>query len=345
MKEPLTLSRIAELIDGRILQGDPTAEFTGLNALKDASANDVSFFGNAKYQKDFEASAAGAILVGLETDSSQVGMALIEVENPTWAFQKVVDHFIERAPAPTAGISPAATVDESAEVDATAVILAGARIEAGAKVGAGCFIGTNSVVGPLAVVGVDCHIRSGVVIEERCVLGDRVSVQSGAVIGSDGFGYEFIDGALQKIDQVGIVQVDDDVEIGANTTIDRARFGKTHIGRGTKIDNLVQIGHNVVVGQNSIIIAQTGIAGSTTIGNYVTIAAQSGVAGHLKVGDQVTLAGRTGVIKNLPDKGVYSGYPARPMREEQRTAARVQRLDKLIARVKALEDQLEGDAK
>jgi UDP-3-O-[3-hydroxymyristoyl] glucosamine N-acyltransferase len=181
---------------------------------------------------------------------------------------------------------------------------------------------------------------ANVSIRERCVLGDRVILQPGVVIGSDGYGYEFSGGCHVKIDQVGIVEIGDDVEIGANSTIDRARFGKTLIGEGTKIDNLVQIGHNVVIGKHCLIVAQTGISGSSQLGDYVTVAGQVGIAGHVTIGSKAVLSARTGATADLKGDQVYAGKPAQPIREEMKAQAQMRRLPKLIARVKALENAL-----
>jgi UDP-3-O-[3-hydroxymyristoyl] glucosamine N-acyltransferase len=181
---------------------------------------------------------------------------------------------------------------------------------------------------------------SNVTVRDRCVLGDRVILQPGAVIGADGYGYEFSGGRHVKIDQVGIVEIGDDVEIGANTTIDRARFGKTTIGEGTKIDNLVQIGHNCVIGKHCLIVAFCGISGSTRLGDYVTMAGQVGTVGHITIGDKATVTGRAGVTTSLPGGQVYSGRPAKPFREEMKLRAQVRRLPKLVERVKALEEAL-----
>ncbi|HEY8961727.1 MAG TPA: UDP-3-O-(3-hydroxymyristoyl)glucosamine N-acyltransferase, partial [Luteolibacter sp.] len=192
------------------------------------------------------------------------------------------------------------------------------------------------VVGEDAVLGRDCHLYANVTVRERCVLGDRVILQPGAVIGSDGYGYEFSNGRHLKIDQVGIVELGDDVEIGANTTIDRARFGKTVVGEGSKIDNLVQIAHNVVIGKHCLVISQSGIAGSARLGDYVTAAAQVGVAGHVSVGDKAILGARTGVTSNLEGGITYLGNPAVPFAQEQKTRALVRRLPKLVEEVRAL---------
>jgi UDP-3-O-[3-hydroxymyristoyl] glucosamine N-acyltransferase len=214
----------------------------------------------------------------------------------------------------------------------------------GAIIGEGSEIGPNSVIGAGVVIGRDCHIMANVSIRERCVLGDRVILQPGAVIGSDGYGYELSGGRHVKIDQVGIVEIGNDVEIGSNTTVDRARFGKTIIGEGTKIDNLVQIGHNCVIGKHCLIVALCGVSGSTRLGDYVTMAGQAATAGHVTVGDKATIAGRTGVTTNLPGGETYAGFPAVPFKEEMKIRATVRRLPKLIERVKALEDALAARA-
>jgi UDP-3-O-[3-hydroxymyristoyl] glucosamine N-acyltransferase len=193
-------------------------------------------------------------------------------------------------------------------------------------------------------VGEHCRLHAKVAIREGCLLGNRVVIQPGAVIGSDGFGFELVDGRHQKIEQRGIVQIDDDVEIGANTTIDRARFGRTWIGEGTKIDNLVQIGHNVRIGKHSIIVALTGIAGSAVIGDYVVIAAQSGVAGHLQIGDQSTFAARSGVTKSLPGGQIYAGYPAMPADKHRKMTVLQRRLERFQQQLTALEKGSSGEA-
>jgi UDP-3-O-[3-hydroxymyristoyl] glucosamine N-acyltransferase len=269
------------------------------------------------------------------------GTALIAVENPTLAFSVVVRHFAAAARTVVPGIHPLAAVDPTAVVDGERVrVHAGAVIMAGARVGDGSEIGPNSVIGELALIGRDCHIMSNATVRDRCVLGDRVVLQPGAVIGADGFGYELVDGKHVKIEQVGIVEIGNDVEIGANATIDRARFGKTLIGEGTKIDNLVQIGHNCVLGNHCLIVALTGISGSARLGNYVTFAGQVGTVGHVTVGDHATLTGRSGLTTNLPGGAVYSGFPAKPFRDDMKLRAHIQRLPKLVERVKALEQAL-----
>ena len=334
----LTLSELAQWVDGDIIRGGLDSSYTGMAALDMAGPQDVSFLGNEKYRAQFLSTEAAAVIVQRGETGGPAGTALIAVENPTLAFSTVVRHFAEITRQFTPGIHPHASVDPTAALDPLRVrIHAGAVVMAGARIGDGTEIGPNSVIGEQATIGRDCHIMSNVTVRERCILGDRVFLQPGAVIGSDGYGYELSGGRHVKIDQVGILELGDDVEIGPNSTIHRARFGKTFIGEGTKIDNLVQIGHNVLMGNHCLIVSQCGISGSTRIGNYVTMAGQAGTAGHVSIGDKATLTGRTGVTTDLPGGEVYSGFPAKPFREEMKLRATVRRLPKLIERVKALE--------
>ena len=188
-------------------------------------------------------------------------------------------------------------------------------------------------------IGRNCLLHPRVTLYHHTVLGDRVCLHAGVVLGADGFGYEFIDGCHRKIDQIGIVQIDDDVEIGANTTIDRARFGKTWIRQGAKIDNQVQIGHNVVLGRHCVVVAQVGIAGSTAIGDYTVIAAQAGIAGHLELGPQLVIGARAGVTKSILEKGHYMGYPAGPAAEVRKQWVHIRKIGGLLQRVSTLEKQ------
>lgn len=322
---------------GDIVRGGLDVSYTGMAALDAAGPGDISFLGNEKYYGLFQTTSAGAVLVPRGLTDGPETAALIAVDNPSFAFASVVRHFAAALRPFVPGVHPRAFVDPSAKLDpATVRVQAGAVVCAGATVGDGTDIGPNAVVGEDAVIGRDCFIQANVTIRERCVLGDRVALQPGAVIGSDGYGYEFVDGRHLKIDQVGIVELGNDVEIGANTTIDRARFGKTLVGEGTKIDNLVQIGHNVVIGKHCLIISQTGMAGSSRLGDYVTVAAQVGVVGHVSVGDKAVLGARTGVTSNLKGGITYLGNPAVPFAEEQKSRAYFRRLPKLAEDVKAL---------
>ena len=338
----LTLSELARWVDGDIVRGGLDLSLTGMAALDAASPHDVSFLGNEKYHGQFLQTRAAAVIVSRGVTDGPQATALIAVDNPSLAFAVVVRHFAEATRQFAPGIHPRAFVDPSAVLDPAKVrVQAGAVVLAGAVVGDGSDIGPNSVISDDAVIGKDCRIMANASVRERCVLGDRVILQPGAVIGSDGYGYEFHEGRHVKIDQVGIVEIGDDVEIGANTTIDRARFGKTLIGEGSKIDNLVQIGHNCVIGKHCLIISQTGISGSSQLGDYVTAAGQVGIAGHVTIGSKAVLSARTGVTANLPGDEVYAGKPALPIREEMKLQALVRRLPKLVARVKALEEALQ----
>jgi UDP-3-O-[3-hydroxymyristoyl] glucosamine N-acyltransferase len=269
--------------------------------------------------------------------SEPIAPIAIQVENASLAFAQLLEKF---APPPVRfapGVHPSAVVSPDAVIGEGVSIQPFAVIEAGARIGAGSVIGAHGYVGQHAEVGEHTHLASRVTIGARCIVGSRVIIHSGAVLGSDGFGFELSEGRHVKIPQTGIVQVDNDVEIGANVTIDRARFGRTWIGEGTKIDNLVQIAHNVVIGKHCLIVSQTGISGSTRIGDYVTLAGQVGVVGHIEIGDRTIVAAQSGVSKSLPPGSTVFGTPAIPMRESKERFAFLARLPKLFARVKALE--------
>jgi UDP-3-O-[3-hydroxymyristoyl] glucosamine N-acyltransferase len=338
----LSLQELVRITGGRVLQQGAQDGFHGISSLDLAGPQDISFLGNAKYTTQFQQSRAGACLVAPDTVGAPETMTTIEVENPTMAFSAVIQHFAAKQHDMVPGIHPRAIVDATAVLNPEKVCIhAGAVVMAGAVIGDGTVIHPNAVIARDVVIGRDCLIYQNVSIRERCVLGDRVILQPGAVIGADGFGYEFSAGKHQKIPQVGIVEIGDDVEVGANTTIDRARFGKTLIGEGTKIDNLVQIGHNVQIGKHCLVIALTGVAGSSKMGNYVTCAAQVGVAGHLEIGDKAVLASRTGVTTNLPGGVVYLGNPAQPMKQELKIMAHQRRIPKLIEEVKELKRRID----
>jgi UDP-3-O-[3-hydroxymyristoyl] glucosamine N-acyltransferase len=338
----ISLAQLVTLTQGRLRCGDPAAVFSGMSSLDLAGPEDVSFLGNAKYLQQFARSQAGACLITADVIDAPEGMALIEVENPTMAFSAVISFFAAQDHAFVPGIDPRAHVDPTAQIDPTQVrIHPGAVIMAGAVIGDGTEIYPNVVIGPQVRIGAQCTIYQNVSIRERCVIGDRVILQPGCVIGADGYGYEFSGGKHVKIPQVGIVEIGNDVEIGANTTIDRARFGKTVIGEGTKIDNLVQIGHNAQIGKHCLIIALSGIAGSAKFGNYVTCAAQVGVAGHLEIGDKAVLAARTGVTTSIEGGQVYLGNPAQPMKQELKVMAMMRRLPKVLEEIKAIKKHLD----
>ena len=344
MAQTITLEELAQWVGGDVIRGSPDGVFLGIAALDAATPDEVSFLGNPKYRAQFLETRAGAVIVPRDVTSGPESTALVAVDNPSLAFATLVKHFAARVAEFAPGIDPRATIDPTAELNPeTCRVHPGAVVHAGAVVGDGCEIGPNVLIGENARLGRNCRIMANAIVRERCVLGDRVFLQPGAVIGADGYGYELVDGRHVKIDQVGIVELHDDVEVGANSTIDRARFGKTIIGEGTKIDNLVQIGHNCTIGKHCLVVAQTGIAGSTSLGDYVTVAAQVGITGHVKIGDRATLAGRAGITKSLPGDQIYSGKPAVPLIEDRRNQVYVRRIPNLFERVKTLEKSLLKD--
>lgn len=319
--------------------------FNGIGSLNTARSDEISFLGNPRYEPNLATTSAGLVLVSpgvRKPESSDSPCLLVEVENPSGAFSRLIEYFAHQADPFVAGISPHAFVAEDALVRSDEVSVApGAIISSGASVGKGTTIGSGCVIGKGAVIGEDCLIYANVTVREYCILGNRVILQPSVVIGSDGYGFELVEGRHRKVPQVGIVEIGDDVEIGANSCIDRARFGKTVVGQGTKIDNLVQIAHNVEIGKHCLIVAQSGIAGSTRIGDYVTVAAQSGIGGHLEIASHVVLAAQAGALKSIPTAGAYMGTPARPIAVEQKKMALVARLPKLVEEIHDLKKKLE----
>ena len=333
----LTLKQLADQSGGELV-GDPMLQITGAASLGEATQGEISFFANRKYIGLLRKTRASAIFAPPDF-AEPINAAQIRVSNPTKAFEEVVLKFAPKPITFASGVHPSAVVDPGAHLGKRVSIQPLAVIEAGAKIGDDTIIGAGSYVGHETLIGSMCHIYPRVTIRERTRIGSCVIIHSGAVIGADGFGFEMIDGRQQKIQQLGIVQIDDDVEIGANTTVDRARFGRTWIQQGVKIDNLVQIAHNVVIGRNSVIVAQTGISGSTRVGERVTMAGQVGIVGHVEIADGTIIAAQSGVSKSLPG-GVWFGYPAVPFAEAKQQFAWIHRLGKLFARVKAIEKKL-----
>ncbi|WP_338287623.1 UDP-3-O-(3-hydroxymyristoyl)glucosamine N-acyltransferase [Luteolibacter sp. LG18] len=333
---------MADLVDqlsATLLSGSDASIIQGFASLREAGPGDLSFFNDARYKPLLHTTRATAVLVPPGMAELPRNVACLEVQNPSIAFEAITDQY---------GLQPQPfepTIHDSAvigscvstnlakiKVGAHAVIEDEVHLGDGAEIGAGCFVGRG------ASIGAGCRLFANSTVHEGCVLGSGVLIHSGAVIGADGFGYAFQDGRHRKIRQSGVVQLDDDVEIGAGTTVDRARFGRTWIGEGTKIDNQVQIGHNVVIGKHCIIVAGSGIAGSSQIGDYVVLAAQVGVAGHVSIGSHCTITARTAVTKSLPaNSGSYMGFPAAPAAEERRRIVAFRRLPELFERVKKLE--------
>jgi UDP-3-O-[3-hydroxymyristoyl] glucosamine N-acyltransferase len=332
-----TVKELAALSDGELI-GDPTLKITGAASLSEADQGEISFFTDRKYIGLLRKTRASAIFVPPDF-AEPINAAQIRVSNPSKAFEQVLLKFAPKPITFAPGIHPSAVVDGSAQLGHRVSIQPLAIIKPGAKIGDDTIVGAGSYVGHETVIGSACHIYPHVTIRERSRIGSRVIIHSGAVIGADGFGFEMVDGRHQKIQQLGIVQIDDDVEIGANTTVDRARFGRTWIQQGVKIDNLVQIAHNVVIGKNSVIVAQTGISGSTRVGERVIMGGQVGIVGHLEIADGSMIAAQSGITKNLSG-GVWFGSPAVPFPEAKQQIAWIHRLGKLFARVKEIEKKL-----
>ena len=339
-----TLAEICGQIGVAVPAGaDADQLFSGVAGLQDATSSHCSFLGNPKYLRQAERSHAGLILMPLSV-AIKTEALLLRVENPSAAFAKVCALFapVER-PIPS-GIHPTAVIDPEAQIASSASVGPLAVIEAGAVIGEGTVIGSHVWIGPDAKVGDRCRLFAGVRIYHGCIIGNEVILHSGVVIGADGFGFDLTGGAAVKIPQIGIVRIDDRVEIGANSCVDRARFGQTWIQEGAKIDNLVQIGHNVVIGKHAIMAGQSGVAGSTRLGEGAIIAAQAGVAGHLHIGEGAILTAQTGTAKDVPPKAVISSasHPL-PLQQHLRIEALIHKLPDFQERLKRLEEHADAD--
>ena len=336
----ITAAKLAELVKGRI-SGDPERVINGVCGIKDAGADQLSFIGNKKYEHQLETAKAGIILVCEDMANAPVdNRTLIICENVDYAFSQVLAIFAEDAPAPVRGVHPSAVVEPGATLGANVSIGANAVIENGAVIGDNTVIGAGCYIGHDAKIGADSLLYPNVTVMFRCIIGRKAVIHSGVVIGADGFGFVPGPQGLAKVPQTGIVQIDDDVEIGANTTIDRARFGKTPIKSNVKIDNQVMVAHNVTVGESSILVAQCGIAGSAEIGRGVILAAKCGINGHITIGDGAKVAGTSAVPKSLPAGSIVIGSPAESQREFMARLALPKRVAKLDAKIKELEAQL-----
>jgi UDP-3-O-[3-hydroxymyristoyl] glucosamine N-acyltransferase len=333
---PLTVAEIAARLGGEVL-GDPSVVLTGFAPAVSAVAGDLTFAENESYFLRAEESAAAAILVdGKFTSSKKV---LIRVANARVAFAKVLPLFFPE-PAFVCGVHPSAVIAASAQIDPSVHIGPCCVVGENVRIGAESVLQGGNHVAADCQLGTDVRLFPNVVLYPRTLIGNRVRIHAGAIIGSDGFGYVLDDGQHRKVQQIGHVIIHDDVEIGANVTIDRGALGPTIVGTGTKIDNLVQIAHNVVIGEHCLVVAQAGVAGSTRLGNYVTLAGQVGVAGHLKLGHRVTIAAQSGVMHDIGDGQKWFGTPAQPDRQMKRQLLALHQLPSLMRRVAELEKQL-----
>jgi UDP-3-O-[3-hydroxymyristoyl] glucosamine N-acyltransferase len=333
-----TTAQLAQQLDAELV-GDGSISIHGFAPADSAQTGHLTFAENGTYLAKAEQGNASAILAG--GNMSSATKTLLRVKNPRVAFAKVLPLFFPEPPfAPgvhaTSIVAPSAQIDPSAYVGPHCVV--GERVRIGART---ALLGGNHV-GDDAQLGEDTRLFPNVVVYGRCKIGNRVRIHAGTVIGSDGYGYVFDAGQHRKVLQIGNVIIHDDVEIGANACVDRAALGSTVIGRGTKIDNLVQIAHNVVVGENCLLVAQSGIAGSTRLGNFVVLGGQAGVIGHVKVGNQVSVAAKSGVMKDVPDGQKWFGTPAGPDMETKRQMIALRRLPELLRRVAELEKKFPG---
>lgn len=336
----VTLGELARRLECPV-EGDGAIEIRRVATLEDAGPGDITFLANPKYASKLPATRASAVIMNGDADGTAAApCAVVRSRSPYLTFARAAQLLSPTTP-PVPGVHALASVAPDATVDPTATVFAFAVIGSGARIGPRTVVHPHVVIGDGTTIGADCILYAHVSIRERCTIGDRVIVQNGAVIGSEGYGFaQRPDGAHEKIPQNGPLVIEDDVEIGANTTIDRPAVGETRIKAGTKIDNLVQIAHGVVVGRNSLIAAQVGIAGSTIVGESVMFGGQAGITGHLTIGDRVMLAAKTGVTGSLPDGAYMSGYPMQETDAWRHSQAAVRRLPELRKQLRALEERL-----
>jgi len=333
------LGALAQLVGGR-LAGDPAREVRGVASLAQAGADDVAFVASARHGDAAAATKAACLVVPRDWRAEAPGRSFLYVDDPNRAMVAIAEALCPPLPAVLPGIHPHASVAGSAVLGRDVHVGACAVVGEKVRIGDRTRLRAGAVVADEAVIGADCDIHSGVVIRERVRLGDRVIIHAGSVVGSDGFGYLPGKTGPEKIPQLGTVEIGDDVELGACVTVDRARFGATRIGPNVKVDNLVQIAHNVEIGEATIIVAQVAIAGSTRIGRGCVIAGQAAIDGHLVIGDGARIAAKAGVTKDVPAGEDFSGYPARPHREDLHQQAALRRIEEVLERLKAVEERL-----
>ncbi len=336
MQTTKTLKELAEYLGGTV-RGDETLVVNGLAPLESAGADKITFLANPKYAAKVAETGAGAVLMA--PGGEAFGRNLIEVANPYLAFAKLLNLFYVHKPAPR-GVMEGASIGANLTLGSDVTIHPGALIGNNVRVGDRCVIHSGAVIYDGASIGCDTLIHANAVVRERCRIGNRCVLQPGAVIGSDGFGYAPDGSGYYPIPQIGIVVLEDDVEIGANSCVDRAALEVTLIRRGTKLDNLVQIAHNCQIGEDCMIVSQVGISGSTKLGNHVTLAGQVGVAGHLTIGDNVMIGAQSGVPNSVPANAGYSGTPIMPHKDWLKAMAVVPRLPELRKTIGALEKRI-----
>ncbi len=335
----ISLKEIEALVGGEIT-GDENIVITGVAGIKEAGEGEITFVANSKYASLMDSTNASAIIVSRDVENGR--RTLVRTDDPYLAFTKVMELWANGNGEPSTGaeIHPTAVVGKDVKLGENVSIQAYVILEDGVEVGDNAAICPYVYIGKKSRVGDGTLIYPCVTVREKINIGKRCIIHSGTVIGSDGFGFAPVKGIHHKVPQIGTVIIEDDVEIGANVTIDRGTIGKTLIGKGTKIDNLVQIAHNVAIGENSIIVAQVGISGTAVLGKGVTVAGQAGIAGHLTVGDNSTIAARAGVTKSVPANSCVSGFPAKPHDKEKRLKATIQRLPELAKTIRELQQKV-----
>ncbi|MBI2930751.1 MAG: UDP-3-O-(3-hydroxymyristoyl)glucosamine N-acyltransferase [Planctomycetes bacterium] len=333
-----TLKELADLVGGRVA-GDGSVVVTGINSIDEAGPGEITFLANPRYASRLTDTKASAVIV---TDAKlSPKLPAIVVPDPDLAFAQVAGAFADHSVPRRRGVHPTAVVGERVTVGRDVGIGPQCVVEEGATIGDGTVLEAQVYVGRNASIGRDCLLYPHVSVRDGCILGDRVILHCGVVVGADGFGYVTVKGVHHKIPQIGIAVLEDDVEVGANAAVDRARFGRTIVRRGTKIDNLVQVGHNVHIGEQCLLAAQVGIAGSTRVGHHVMLGGQVGVSGHIELGDRSIATAQSGVDKNLPPGTIASGAPARPRQQHLRGLATVDRLPETLRKLKRRIEELE----
>lgn len=336
-----TVETLARLVSGRLI-GDGDVAIDSARPVNEAGPRDITFVEDERYLKQLRTSPAAAAIVGphFKLPQSESKLAVIEVENPRSAFVTIRSHLQGGETERWVGVHAMAAIDPTAKIGRNVAIHAFVAIGANVEIGDDCTLLPGSVVGNRCKMGAGCTLHPNVVLYEDVILGDRVEIHSGTIVGGDGFGYERVDGKHVKIPQTGGVEIGDDVEIGSNCAIDRGTFGATRIGSGTKIDNLVMIGHNNQIGEHNILCGQVGMAGSCKTGDHVVLAGQVGIKDHVDVGDRVIVGAQAGVHKNIPADQHVLGSPAIPIRQQRHIFAMIARLPEMHRQMRELEAQV-----
>jgi UDP-3-O-[3-hydroxymyristoyl] glucosamine N-acyltransferase len=335
----IRLKDAADFVGG-VVNGNPELEISNIAKIEDAKEGDITFLYLPAYQKYLNTTKASAVLISPEFEKTRTDISYIEVKNPNVAIQKFIITFLKPSFV-LKGIDPSSSVDPSAVLGKNVGIGKNVVIAAGCTIGDNSMIYHNTVIMENVKIGNECLIYPNVSIREKCVLGNNVIIHSNTVVGSDGFGYiPNAKGEYEKVPQIGNVILEDDVELGSNVSVDRAAFGSTILKKGVKIDNLVQIAHNVLIGEHTAVAAQAGISGSTKIGKNCMIAGQAGFVGHIEIADQTIIGAQSGVSKSITKPGKYRGAPAQDMAQQLRLEAQIRNIPSLVEKIKKLEEKI-----